>query len=139
MLWRLLYNVLRVLKVPNFGNMNFISVGAGFRISGVRIRGVLLYYYDTVLQFGARSSPSLFNDFATAAKYIMWYNGATYAENYLDDYITMGSPGSGECHQNLDTMIQTCNDLSFSVNPNKICQPNLAQNTVNFLPEESCT
>ena len=81
------------------------------------------YYYDTVLQFGARSSPKLFNEFATAAKHIMHYRGASYAENYLDDYITMGDAGSDECQRNLDIMIDTCDDLGFTLNPDKVCQP----------------
>ena len=81
------------------------------------------YYYDRVLQFGARSSPKLFSDFATAAKHIMLTNGATYAEHYLDDYITMGAAGTDECLNNLNTMMDTCSDLGFSLNPNKICQP----------------
>ena len=81
------------------------------------------YYYDRVLQFGARSSPKLFSDFAAAAKYIMCSNGATYAEQYLDDYITMGAAGTTECADNLHTMMNTCHDLGFTLNPSKICQP----------------
>ena len=81
------------------------------------------YYYDRVLQFGARSSPKLFNDFATAAEFIMHTNGATYAEHYLDDYITMGTANSSECADNLQIMIDTCGDLGFSLNPNKLCHP----------------
>ena len=81
------------------------------------------YYYDTVLQFGARSSPKLFNDFASAAKHMMHYKGASYAENYLDDYITMGKASSDECQRNLNIMIDTCDDVGFTLNPDKICQP----------------
>ena len=82
------------------------------------------YYYDRVLQFGARSSPKLFNDFAEAAEYIMLSNGATYSQHYLDDYITMGSTGTSECSDNLQIMMNTCSDLGFSLNPSKICEPN---------------
>lgn len=81
------------------------------------------YYYDTCLQFGARSSPKLFSDFATAAKYVMEYNGASYTEHYLDDYITMGVAASDECQNNLQIMMDTCHDLGFSLNPTKICNP----------------
>ena len=81
------------------------------------------YYYDRVLQFGARSSPKLFSDFAMATKCIMHVNGATFAEHYLDDYITMGAACSSECADNLQVMIDTCGDLGFSLNPKKMCQP----------------
>ena len=53
----------------------------------------------------------------------MQHNGATYAEHYLDDYITMGSAGTTECLDNLTAMMDTCHDLGFSLNPSKICQP----------------
>ena len=79
------------------------------------------YYYDTVLQFGARSAPCNFTDFAVAARLVMKYNGATYAEQYLDDFITMGKADTNECQHNLDIMIQTCHDLSFAINPDKLC------------------
>ena len=81
------------------------------------------YFYDKVLQFGSRSSPKLFTDFAKAANLIMKYNGVTYSDQYLDDYITMGPPGSPICQANLDIMITTCESLGFSLNPNKIVQP----------------
>ena len=81
------------------------------------------YYFDRVLQFGARSSPKLFTDFAKAANLIMHHNGTTYSEQYLDDYVTMGDAGTAECLDNLNIMIRTCKDLGFSLNPSKICQP----------------
>ena len=81
------------------------------------------YYYDRVLEFGGRSSPKLFSDFASAAKFIMESNGATNANHYLDDYITVGASGTSECADNLNTMISTCNDLGFSLNPSKISEP----------------
>ena len=82
------------------------------------------YYYDTVLQFGARSSPKLFSDFATAAKIVMKRNGCTYAEHYLDDYVTIGAADTNECLDNLTIMKDTCHDLGFSLNPSKVTSPN---------------
>lgn len=81
------------------------------------------YYYDRVLQFGARSSPKLFSDFASAAKSVMHANGASYADHYLDDYVTMGKAGTTECATNLRIMMDTCHDLGFSLNPAKISEP----------------
>ena len=82
-----------------------------------------LYFFDKVLQFGCRSSPKLFSDFAVAANLVMKKNGVTYSDQYLDDFITMGPPGSLRCKQNLDTMISTCHDLGFKLNPDKVVEP----------------
>ena len=57
-----------------------------------------------MLQFGPLNSGKLYRDFATAARHIMHFNGATYAEHYLDDYIIMGTASSEEYHSNLEIM-----------------------------------
>ena len=82
-----------------------------------------LYFYDKVLQFGCRSSPKLFSDFAIAANLVMKRNGVTYSDQYLDDFITVGPPGSLICKKNLDIMTSTCQELGFKVNPDKVVQP----------------
>ena len=81
------------------------------------------YFFDIVLQFGGRSSPKLFNDFADASQYIMIKNGATWVAHYLDDYITAGPPGSVTCQRNLSIMQETCHELGFALNPSKLVQP----------------
>ena len=81
------------------------------------------YYFDTVLPFGCRSSPKLFNYFADALQYIMKENGASTCEHYLDDYITVGKPDSDECAKNLQTMLDTCEKTGFNVNCEKVTHP----------------
>ena len=83
----------------------------------------LKYFYDRVLQFGCRSSPKLFNDFADGAQYVMQYAGVSYVDHYLDDYITAGKAGSNECANNLQVMCDVCEDLGFSLNPSKVVPP----------------
>ena len=82
--------------------------------------GNIGYYVSTVLPFGLSSAPAKFTDIAVASKLIMLYGGATYIEQYLDDYITMGPPDSQECQNNLEIMLQTFQKLGFTVNPNKV-------------------
>lgn len=89
-----------------------------------------IYLVDLVLPFGMRSSPKLFDDFATALEYIMCKNGATYVNHYLDDYITVGPPASDMCQRNLDIMLDTCKYVNFSVNPAKVVGPST---TLEFL------
>jgi hypothetical protein len=78
------------------------------------------HYVSTVLPFGLRSSPKLFNNFAEAAKWIMKERGAGYVDHYLDDFITVATPQSSECQNNLETMLTVCAELGFAVNPQKV-------------------
>jgi len=86
------------------------------------MNGQTEYYVSTVLPFGLRSSPKLFNDFAVAAEYIMCDSGATYVNHYLDDFVTVGPPHSQECANNLSIMKSVCADLNFAVNPDKVVE-----------------
>ena len=81
------------------------------------------YLVNTVLNFGLRSSPSLFTDFAYAAMLIMKAQGVSYVNHYLDDYVTVGPPCSHICQKNLDIMMKVCNDVGFTINPSKLVQP----------------
>ena len=90
----------------------------------------LVYFYDKVLQFGARSSPKLFNDFANAANSIMLYRGVTYCDHYLDDFVTVGPRDSVVCKNNLELMLEVCAELGFAVNPAKVVMPST---TMEFL------
>ena len=82
-----------------------------------------MYYMSTVLPFGLRSSPKLFNDFADATQWIMLNKGASFVEHYLDDFITVGPPDSSVCQGNLDLMLRTCAEVGFAVNPSKVKGP----------------
>ena len=82
--------------------------------------GNTAYYLSTVLPFGLRSSPKLFNDFAEAAQLTMKYQGASYVAHYLDDFITAGPPDSPECQSNLEVMLTVCDKVGFAVNPTKV-------------------
>ena len=80
----------------------------------------LKHYFDYMIEFGARSSPHLFNNFADGAQYVMVYDGVTYVEHYLDDFITAGPADSDTCANNLQIMLDTCDHLGFAVNPQKL-------------------
>ena len=81
------------------------------------------YYVDMVLQFGLRSSPRRFNEFADALEYIMKQDGVTDVCHYLDDYLTAGPQNTNICQINLDHMLNTCDRVGFAVNPSKIATP----------------
>ena len=80
------------------------------------------YYVDTVLPFGCRSSPKLFDSFATGLKFIMQHKGAGIIEKYLDDYYSCAS-NKRDCDRNLQIMLETCKETGFQVNHQKLCKP----------------
>lgn len=80
------------------------------------------YYVEMVLPFGCRSSPKLFDKYASGLQFIMQYKGANIIEKYLDDFYSCASTFS-ECNRNLNIMIEACNETGFEVNFEKVCQP----------------
>lgn len=68
-------------------------------------------YVDGALPFGLRSAPKVFNAMADALEWIVKANGARFLWHYLDDFITVGSPGSGECGFNCSLFRHMCNRL----------------------------
>ena len=81
------------------------------------------YYIDTVLPFGARSSPRLFDNFARALEHIMHVNGATDVIHYLDDFFTVGPPNTYICHNNMRTMKLVCDQVGFKIQHKKVVEP----------------
>ena len=68
-------------------------------------------YIDTCLPFGLHSTPKLFNLMADFLEWILQEQGVTYLLHYLDDYLTLGYPGSQECCNNLQAILTTCKIL----------------------------
>ena len=96
----------------------------GFSFNSVDNFGIdkTLYYMSTCLPFGLRSSPKLFDLYATGLEYIMYKNGVSFVCHYLDDSFTV-SIDKQTCTNNLSIMLQTCKDLGFTVQPRKIVAP----------------
>ena len=84
--------------------------------------GKVSYYMDTVLPFGLRSAPKIFNDFATALHEIMVRRGAVNVVHYLDDFFTCSS-SKYECEKSLKIMLEVCDMCSFPINVNKLIKP----------------
>ena len=73
---------------------------------GVQWQGEVLL--DKVLPFGLRSAPIIFTAVADALQWIMVKQGVRNVSHYLDDFLTIGPPGSDVCQHNLDGIIMTC-------------------------------
>ena len=76
-------------------------------------------YMDTVLPFGLRSAPKIFNALADALEWITLSRGATFLKHFLDDFITAGPAHTQECKQNLDLLVNTCEILGFPLAADK--------------------
>ena len=81
------------------------------------------YFVNTVLPFGLRSSPKPFTDFAHASKLMMEYQGVSYVNQYLDDYVTVAQPHNDICQSNLNKILDLCDDIGLSLNPSNLLQP----------------
>ena len=81
------------------------------------------YYFSKVLNFGLRSSPYLFDLFATALLDIIHFKGVPpNIVRYVDDFIII-APSAAECQAHLDTVLSICLDAGFSVQSSKITPP----------------
>ena len=66
-------------------------------------------YMDMTLPFGLRSAPKIFSALADALEWAFLEAGVSFSMHLLDDFLTMGKGGTGECGRNLDLMKGTCN------------------------------
>ena len=72
-------------------------------------------YVDATLPFGLRSAPLIFSALADAVLWGMQQSGVKCVFHYLDDYITVAAPGTGEYERNMQTMHELCQDLGLPV------------------------
>ena len=68
-------------------------------------------YVDASLPFGLRSAPTIFAAVADALEWIFCDHGVEDVRHYLDDFITVGPPGSEDCRRNISTMAELCKQL----------------------------
>ena len=71
---------------------------------------------------------ALFNKCTDVLQYAMKVNQVEDFLQYLDDYFTVGLPDSSVCANNIMTMIATCEELGFAINPEKVTKPSTTTN-----------
>ena len=82
------------------------------------------YFVDLVLPFGLRSAPFIFTAVADVIQWSLIYNhGVDFLRHYLDDFITLGPPGSPVCLHNLQSCLQLCSELGLPLHPDKLEGP----------------
>ena len=87
------------------------------RFLGVCWRGQI--FIDCQLPFGLASAPAIFSALGEALEWILCQKGAKAVIHYLDDFLVLGAPDSGECQQYLSTTLQACQELGVPIAPKK--------------------
>ena len=80
-------------------------------------------WHDSIYINGLRSAPKIFTAIADALEWCFRHSGVTEVDHYLDDFITIGPPDSGECHRNLSTMLEVCRRLGVPLANEKLEGP----------------
>ena len=87
-------------------------------------------YVDTMLLFGLRSAPKIFNAIADALEWCVSRGGVESVYHYLDDFTVLGLPGTGQCAESLHILQKICEDLGVPLAPEKQAGPST---TIEFL------
>ena len=87
-------------------------------------------YIDTCLLFGLQAAPKLFNILADLLSWILTRQGIAPVLHYLDDFLTLGPPGSPTCARNLATIKEVCSTLGIPLALEKVEGPS---HTLTFL------
>ena len=63
------------------------------------------YFADLVLPFGMKSSPAIWERYATLAEWIIRKRGVKHVLHYVDDFLIGGSADSNECAQSVALIV----------------------------------
>ena len=72
-------------------------------------------FIDCQLPFGLASAPAIFSALGEALEWILRQRWVRAVIHYLDDFLILGAPDSGECHQYLSTTLQACQELGVPI------------------------
>ena len=121
----------RLAKFDVEGAYRTVSVHPEDRhLLGMRWRGVL--HIDTVLPFGLRSAPKIYNAIADALLWIVSEAGVD-AIHYLDDFLIIGSPDPHGGERELEIALGLCQRLGVPIAEHKTEGP---ATTLTFLGME---
>lgn len=80
------------------------------------------YMVDSRLPFGARKSPTIFNELSTAVRVIMAQKGHPTVVSYLDDFLIVSKTYKG-CQDTINVLLGLLRKLGFWINYNKLDGP----------------
>ena len=82
-------------------------------------------YVDTVLPFGLRSAPKLFNAVADTLEWICRRRGIQHMLHYLDDFFLIGAPHSPECIKSMNILRSVFEELGVPIAEHKTVGPSM--------------
>lgn len=83
-------------------------------------------WMDTTLPFGLRSAPIIFNMLADCLQWIFRRHSESDVIHYLDDFLFVGAPASGECGRSLQQAIALCQRLGVKISHKKLEGPTVS-------------
>ena len=79
------------------------------------------FFVDMILLFGVRAARYIFTCIADLVEWVAMQNyNVTFLMHYLDDFHTLGLPGSSVCQQNLDRSVDCFSKLGIALHPDKL-------------------
>ena len=88
---------------------------------GMQFDGLL--FVDSVLPFGLRSAPKIFNALADALEWTVRQAGVGTVFHYLDDFLIVAPPMSHQCGEDLDRLLGVFSHLCVPVATEKLEGP----------------
>ncbi|KAL5493834.1 hypothetical protein EMCRGX_G015066 [Ephydatia muelleri] len=88
---------------------------------GMQFEGAI--FMDTVLPFGSRYAPKIFNAVANALEWACRNNGVGNMLHYLDDFMVLGAPDSSECADYLMIVRSVFQRLGVPITEHKTAGP----------------
>ena len=80
-------------------------------------------FIDTILPFGLRSAPKIFNALADGLEWVVRQEGVREIYHYLNDFLVMGALGSTECEASLAKLLGWMQQLGFPIVEEKVEGP----------------
>ena len=74
---------------------------------------------DGTLPFGLRSVPLLFTALGDALEWVAKAHGAGWLRHYIDDFVTVGAPGTGECARSMRAFKEVCGRMGMPLDDGK--------------------
>ena len=78
------------------------------------------FYIVTVLPFGLRPAPKIFNAVADAVEWIVRQQGVSTIFYYLDDFLLVANPHTGDCGVQLSVLKAVFENLGIPVDMEKL-------------------
>ena len=76
-------------------------------------------FMDRTLPFGPRSAPLLFTAMGDAIEWIAKSSSAGWPRHFIDDFVTVGAAGAGECAHTMLKFKETCSMLGMLLDEKK--------------------